>query len=364
MKLERGKISSSQLTFLIIGVIMPLSATGTAAKHDAWLANLAGLIEGLIFSYIIVTLFMRFPGKTLVEFNDIIYGPYLGKVISSGYLWFILHATSIMLRNYSDFFTSVIYQETPMELLVILITLISVSAVRNGIEVIARCGVILVFIIFMTESITIILLLKDIEVTNLLPIFDLPLKNFIKASHNSSMLNYSLILPFQMILPFLNNIKQVKASTMKGLIFAGIFIIIISVRNISVLGVTAAIEAFPTYQTIRLINIANISRLEILVTFYLLSLGFLKFSVFLYATVLSIAQLLKLHSYLPLVFPVGTIVVTLSILLFDSIIEYRHFMSDIAPYYAILFTFGIPLLSLIIAMIRGLPKSSKRELKC
>ncbi|MFZ5944673.1 MAG: GerAB/ArcD/ProY family transporter [Bacillota bacterium] len=91
MKLEGDKISSSQLTFLIIGFTIGSSVIfcpGQAAGHDAWLAVLAGLGAGLFFAIIYTALASRFPGKTLAEFNDLVYGPYLGKVISLGYLWY------------------------------------------------------------------------------------------------------------------------------------------------------------------------------------------------------------------------------------------------------------------------------------
>lgn len=364
MKLERGLISSSQLMFLIIGVAIPFTSLGMSAKHDAWLATLAGLGENLIFTYILITLVMMFPGKTLVEFNDIIYGPYLGKVISLGYLWYFLHIACIVLRNFGDFFISTIYPETPMVVLIISLVLISTSAVRNGIEGITRCSIILTFIIVFANLSTLILLLKDMEFSNLLPILDLPFKKFIKASHSAANIPMSLITPFLMIYPFLNNIKQAKTSTMKSLILTTILLVMISVQNITVLGVTAAIGTYPTYGAMRMMNIAKIiTRLEIIATFNLISLEFLKVIVLHYGTVLGIAQILKLRSYLPLVFPIGILMVALSVLLFDSYIEWSAFVSDIYPYYSIPFTFGIPLLSLIIAMIRGLQKSSQRELK-
>ncbi|KJS87234.1 MAG: hypothetical protein JM58_04945 [Peptococcaceae bacterium BICA1-8] len=360
MKLEGGKISSSQLTFLIIGFTIGSSvilSPGQAAGHDAWLAVLAGLGEGLFFAVIYTSLAARFPGKTLVQFNDLIYGPYLGKVISIGYLWFFFHLGSLVLRNFGDFFTSIIYPETPMVVFILLTALICASATRNGIEVIARCSIILLSLMLVTDLVLIILLLKDMEFTNLLPIFDLPLKEFIRASHSAATFPFGETVAFLMVIAFLNNVKQAKISTAAALTIAGMFLVTASVRNTAVLGIVATTATYPSFMAVRIIDIAHIlTRLEVIVAIDLLAMGFLKISVLYYGTVLGMAQLLKLRSYLPLVLPVGALMVLLSILQFDSVTENIAFAFDIWPYYAIPFQIGIPLLSLIVAVLRGLPK--------
>ncbi|HHY06484.1 MAG TPA: GerAB/ArcD/ProY family transporter, partial [Clostridia bacterium] len=112
MRLEQGRISSIQLVMLIIGYIFGTSLIlnpGRMAGHDAWLTVLAGLTEGLIFVFIITALGTRFKGKNLIEINDLIFGSYLGKVVSLVYLWYFLHLASMVLRSYGDFFTDTIY---------------------------------------------------------------------------------------------------------------------------------------------------------------------------------------------------------------------------------------------------------------
>jgi spore germination protein KB len=365
VKLEGGKISSSHLTFLIVGFILGSSlilSPGMAAKHDAWLAVLVGLGEGLVFTLIYLTLAMRFPGKTLVQYNDIIFGPYLGKVISLGYLWFFFHLGSLVLRNFGDFLTSMIYPETPIAVFIILTTLVCASAVRNGIEVITRCSLILVVFTVFSVLGTIILLAQDMKFTNLLPVLDLPLKEFIKASHSAATFPFGETVVFLMVIAFLDNVKQAKISTLTALIVAGLLLVLSLLRNTAVLGVTEGIHVYPSYQVIRLIKIAKIlTRLEIIVAVNLLTMGFLKISVCYYATVLGLAQLLNLRSYLPLVFPVGVLMVSLSILQFDSVIENIFFAFEIYPYYSLPFEVGFPLLSLIIAIIRGIPKQEEEK---
>ncbi|MFZ5944674.1 MAG: hypothetical protein ACOYVD_11225 [Bacillota bacterium] len=60
--------------------------------------------------------------------------------------------------------------------------------------------------------------------------------------------------------------------------------------------------------------------------------------------------------YLPLVLPIGVLMVINNIMQFENMVEFFHFANEICPFYSIPFQIAIPLFSLIIAMIRGLPK--------
>ncbi|MBZ4653417.1 MAG: hypothetical protein JG781_756 [Peptococcaceae bacterium] len=363
MKLEGGKIAGSELVFLMIGFTLGSSlilSPAQAAKHDDWLAILAGLGEGLVFALIYTTLAVRFPGKTLIQFNDIIYGPYLGKIISLGYLWYFLQLGSLVLRNFGDFFTTIIYPETPMIVFIVLVALICASAVRNGIEVIARCSILLVVFTFVVIFGTAILLAKDMKFTNLLPVFDIPLREFIKASHSAATFPFGETVAFLMVIPFLKKVKEAKTSSIIALIMAAMLLVVVAVRDTAVLGITKTISTYPAYQAVRLIDVGKIlTRLEILIAINLLSMGFLKIAVLYYGAVLGTAQLLKLRSYLPLVLPMGAFMVSLSTLQFGSNIENINFAQEIYPYYALPFQVGLPLISLLIAILRGVPKKMK-----
>lgn len=361
MPLEGGKISGNQLIYLIISFLVGHSILGIPADTagiDAWLAIIGGLVISLIFIAIFTTLAMRFPGKSPVEYNDIIYGPYLGKFISVMQLWFFFHIGSLVLRSFGDFFIGIIFPETPMEVIIIFIALICASAVRNGIEVITRCSQVVLGLTILTVLSVTLLSIKDVDYTNLLPVFETPLIEFIKASLGTAVFPFGDTVAFLMVFPFLNNTKEASRSTILAVLIAGLLLIIDSVRNITVLGVTVNIATYPSFQMVRLINIGDIfTRLEITVISSILAMGFLKSTILYYGTVLGTAQLFKLRSYLPLVFPIGIIMIVLSITQFENVIENFVFGSEISTFYSLPFQVGIPLLSLLIAVIRRLPKN-------
>jgi spore germination protein KB len=86
MSIEKGRISSQQLLFLIAGFVqgsvLLIDFTVGITEHQTWMVILAGLAvtAPVIFSY--VALAKMFPGMNLVQINDMVYGRFLGKVLS------------------------------------------------------------------------------------------------------------------------------------------------------------------------------------------------------------------------------------------------------------------------------------------
>lgn len=364
MRIEKGQISSSQLMFLVAGFIQGSTLIVTLSfrvtKQDTWLAVLAGWILSFPVALIYVAIMQKFPGKNLVQINDLVYGPYLGKLLSAIYvLGFFLLITVQNLRYLGDFILTYIMPETPLVVITIMFTFICAWAVRSGIEVLARCSGILVVITSLIVVATFTLLLKDMKFTNFLPVLETPLKDFIQGTHAMVDIPFGETLTFLMIIPYLNKIKQARSSVLLGFIIGGATLLTVTIRDIAVLGITTAIMAQPSFEAVRLIDIGKIlTRLEIFVAIVLLVTLFLKVSVFYYASVLGTAQLFNLRSYLPLVLPVGILCIALTIMLADSTMEQVFVASDSWLFYIVPFEILLPSLTLVIAKIRGL--SEKR----
>lgn len=368
MKLEKGEISSLQLMLLIIsfvqGAHLTIAFTTGITKHDTWLAVITGIGISLLFVLIYITLAQKFPGKNLVQINDIIYGPYLGKIISALYICFFLLIASFNLRFVGTFLITYIMQETPISVFLIMFAFVCAWAVRNGIEVIARCSFIFIIITVIAVLSVTILSLKDVKLTNFLPVFEISLKDFIQGTHIVTSIPFCEIVVFLMVISYTNNIKQAKSSILLGLILGGIQLLIVAARDTAVLGILETVFVSPAFEVVKLIDIAKIlTRLDILIAVVLLVTIFIKVCVFYYATVLGTAQSLHLRSYSPLMLPIGIIIISLAVMVFDSSAEHAYSAANIWPFVTIPFEFLIPPLSLIIAKIRGLSKKQGGECK-
>lgn len=363
MKLEGGQIANNQLMFLIMGVLLGSSIILNPAGmlgRDAWVAVLAGGFEGLLFLWVVLALAKRFRGQNLVQINEAIFGTYVGKVVSLLYLWYFLHLGSLVLRDFGEFFTTVIYTETPIIVFLLLLTFVCASAVRNGLEVIARCSVILVFLTIFAIIIDTVLLVREINLTNLLPVLDVDRLRFFEVSHSVASFPFGEVVVVLMVLAYCNNPRKGGFATFWAIIVSSLLLALIVARNTAVLGPATCVQTFPSFPVIRLISIGEFfTRLEILIAMNILAVGFIKIAVFYYGTVLGLAQILRLRSYLPLVLPIGALLVVLSILSSESNVYHTYFAFEIYPYYSLPFQIGLPLLSLFIAIIRGLPQKGK-----
>jgi Spore germination protein. len=92
MKLENGEISNTQLMLLVLSflqsMILTINFVYSITKYDTWIAVLVGYVIAIIFTLLYLAIGLKFPGKNLVEINDIVFRPYFGKLISASYIWF------------------------------------------------------------------------------------------------------------------------------------------------------------------------------------------------------------------------------------------------------------------------------------
>lgn len=356
MKIEKGIISSSQLMFLIIGVLQASTITvafiSGITKLNTWIVLLAGFIMTLFLLLVYTSLSKKYPDKNLIEMNSAIYGRYFGKVISILYIYFFWFLIPANVRVIADIYSTYLFPETDISVFIIAIILICMYTVRKGVEVIARTGSILTMVIFITSIFITVFTIKDMHLSNLLPLFQINLKEFIQGTNIMVSIPFGEIIVFLMIFSYVNNKKEIKKSSFLGLIIGTIYFLIVTLRNTAVLGNIASIHVLPSYQVARLVNVGEvITRVEILFGVLLLFNVFLKTCIFYYATVLSIAQLFKLRFYNSLVIPVGVISIVLSITMYNTPVE-EVYQASTYSIYAIPFVILFPIISLIIASIK------------
>lgn len=361
MSIEKGKITGLQLTFLVTGFvqgsILLVPFVSGMTKHDTWIAILSASAAIIPFGLCYAALSKRFPGINLVQINDIVYGRYIGKAISLLYIYYLLNILSFNIRNIGDMYTTFLMPETPTIFFLIVITATCAYALLRGIEVIARISHLLVVIIFIVIISTFLLLLENMDFSNFLPIFDVPIKKFIFGTFFVFSVPFGEAVIFLTIIPSLNNNKHLTRNITIGLILGAISLFIVAIRNTAALGNTETMLSSSSFQSIRLIDIGNVfTRMDLLIGIAQTMLIFLKSTVFYYATVICLSQLFRLKTYLPLVLPVGGSAVILAATAWKSSAEVYRLVNSSAIIFQSLFTLFFPALSLLIAKLRNLRK--------
>ena len=364
MSIEKGKITGFQATLLIIGFIFGSSVLlppGRGAGPDAWFAVVLGMLEALLFALIYINLVRRFPGKTLVEILKEVYGRFLGSVVSLIFIWYVFHLLSLVLVNYLDFLKTSIIPQTPNTVVLLFITLICAYAARHGVEVIARCGEVLVPLTIVLIILITFVLLPNLKWENLQPMLQTPWEKLIREGHSSASFPFGETVVFTMILAYLNQKHLISGSVVKAITIGGFFLVSIVARTVAVLGQTKEIYTYPAFHAGRLIELGDVfTRMEMFVAVNFLTMGFIKISVLIYGTCLGLAQILELRSYRFLVLPISILAVLLALSNFSNVVENIFFAREVYPLYALLFQVVIPLATLGVALLRNLPKGGTK----
>lgn len=360
--LEQGKIDSKQAIMLMLSMVLPTAiltvptATVKSARQDAWLSIIVATLAGLLIAALVVSLSLRFPGKTLFEYAEEILGKVPGKIVGFLYIWlFFLIIGSGVVREFGVFLVTTTMPDTPIIVFQIVVVVIAAYAIRNGLEVLSRFNQLFIPVTGLLV-ITFILSTKDMKLARLLPVFDAGLIPIVKGAFRPSMV-LGQIITLAIIIPYLNKPKDAHRVAILSVLLISFFLTASILETLLIFGPNVTAQfIFPTFNAVRMVSIANfLERLESVVIMAWVLGCIAKLGVFYYVAVLGSAQWLGLRDYRPLVLPVGVILVAFSILLYgENIVEMLHFISMVwGPLNLIVFEAGIPLILLIVALARG-----------
>ena len=327
---------------------------GRDLQSKAWMAILLGLLEGLIFIAIFTTITQKMKKKSFLTILTEVFGNIFGKILYFLFTIYCFHVGSLVLRNFMDFISITMMPATPIFAIGLAVLVATAYAAYHGIGAIGRNSEILVPLTFIAVAITVLLLYKDMKIDYFKPFFEVKLKELLTASHSTATFPFGETVVFLYMLPYVIDPSKTRKSMSLGVIYGTSIILIAVVRNIAVLGIRASVATYPSAQAVRLINIANvITRLEVIIFFNLLTMGFIKACVLLWGSTMGFTQLLKIDNHRKLVVPVAIAMLFVATYQFQNVMENVLF-AKVYPIYAPIFQVGIPVLTLIVAKIRKL----------
>ncbi len=338
-------------TIIATGILSIPSIAGRLAGRDMWMTPILGSLIGFVTVYITWKLHQLFPKLTPIEYSQKILGKPLGRLLGLFLVLFYMHNTGILIRQYSDFITGNVMLQTPVVVFSISILFVSALAARGGIEVIARSAVICTTL-FLITTISLLFLLKDIDVTYMLPILENGLIPVIKGGFvNNAWISEFFLLSF--IYPFINSQKRSLKSGMRASLFVMFILLYINFFVITLLGVSSFNNFYPVYSIFRNISVFGFfENFEIIVTASWVLGNFVKVTVFLYVVSLGLAQLLRLSSYRLIVFPLSLLLLFFSYWDIPNIVTLVDYLTKIQPFYFVIVQTLLPLVLLLIALVR------------
>jgi spore germination protein KB len=237
------------------------------------------------------------------------------------------------------------------------------QAIRKGPVKMTRYGLFLTILAIVGILMNSLMLINETDIHNLMPVFTMPVRNYLIGAHIVTMLPLCESFIFTMFIPFMEKPKEIGRALIGGMTIGGAVLFIIVLRDVTVLGKFVTVFVHPTFNAIRMINIADIlTRLEIIYAGLLIIMLFLKVSVAYYATVSCLQSFFDTASYTQYIYCIGALAVIYSMACFNSNAEHIKWLITVVPTYSSFFLLILPLMTLIVSLLRG-NYGSKREIE-
>lgn len=322
--LESVKISPRQLYALLVlshlettTSVLP-SLTTALAGRDSWLTVTLAILASLPLGLLAVWLGRRFPQQTLVQYSSTLLGKPLGFLAGLLYIWFFVHIASLVIRESAVGFNLSVLPKTPPIVLIGILALLAAVTARGGLEVIGRLAESsFVFIVFFT-LLTLFLPINLAHFERLQPF----LARGISRVFTAALIPLGLlgeIVAVNMALPYLTKPEKATRTLLYTVLTSGVFILLFTIMTTAVFGRTASNLTLPPFKLARMISIGNfLERIEVIVLVVWTIIALIKSSFYMWIGTLGSAQLFNLKGYRELVFPLGIIIIFLSIQAYEN----------------------------------------------
>ena len=364
--MENAKITAYQLFVLIVlfefgsAVLVPL-AIGT--KHDAWLAILIAMIGGFFLLFVYFVLYQYYPDQPLTAYVRDIMGNFFGRILAFLYVLYFVYLAARVLRDLGETLLTFAYPATPLFVANGLFILVVVYTVRKGIEVLARTGELLIVLLSLVVVTFIILIVASglIQLSNLKPVLEAGWFEVMKTAFTETLyFPFGEIIVFLMIFPYLNQSEKVRKTGLGAMGVSGLLLAFTMALNISVLGVDLTERSqYPLLLMIQSIEVAGfVERLDVFFMLEVMIGMFFKISMFAYAAVTGAASVFNIKESSRPSYPIGMVILLLSITIASSYTEHIQEGLDVVPlYFHLPFQVIIPIFLLIIAFFKNRKKA-------
>ena len=351
MKEKINNIEFSSTLFLILfsctlGIAPYI--TIKIAGIDSYIGVIIGSIISLIPLFIFIYIFNYEIDKPIYQKTKIIFGNTLGTIINIflTILYFILAIT--ILFNTSNFIISQYLTDTPITLVIIILSLTAYHTSNKGITTISKISLIYTLIIIILFIMATIGLIPEIELDNLKPVLEYGIKNPIIAG-----MTYSLVLTIPigslLIIPkkeIENYYKTTKYIIITYLVTT-IMIIFMSLVASACLGrYLISMYQYPVYITLKKISIFGFID-RILSTFVAFTLP-----------IINIQSNINKKNNKIINLIIIIIIIIATMILFKNNTSFNHYLDSIYPYILLIILIIYIIIFITIIIKKGIKKKN------
>ncbi|HEX3011022.1 MAG TPA: endospore germination permease, partial [Syntrophomonadaceae bacterium] len=257
-------INNKQFKAIVICLAWPTAinfASGFLARlvgHDMWLSGAISVITTIPFIFIVVLLGKNFPGKTIVEYSQDLFGKILGKLLGFILFLYFLATAALTVSAYIQHLTDFLLPETPFLVVTIMYLIVICYLIWQGLEVIGRIGIIAFFLACIFYVLIFLASLPEFDLNKLMPLFSAGVVNTSIASLSADSFTGVIQIVIAMILPMISNQSKVFRSAAAGLAIGGVFFVSYFVAELMVMGPhLVSITRIPSMDLVRSIQITQ-----------------------------------------------------------------------------------------------------------
>lgn len=340
-------------------LIIP-SHSAAVVKQDAWLASIGMSFINLLYIVIYILLMHRFPGLNLVQIAEKLLGKWLGNVLAWLYITFFLLLAALLLNYIGQFIHTSILTSTPVWFIYATFALVVVIGIKYGLEAYARSAELFFPIILIFLSLIMLMLVFEVDVSKLLPIAEHSLSSLFLSGLKMSAFQEHICLLMLVHLVDNKNKQTAARALFTGSALGLAVLFAITLLTLLILGSYNTGHAlYSVYVLVKKVSIGDFfQRIEILMIAIWFLTVFVKICITTHASLIGMAQSLKMKSCKPLVFPVGLLIAVYSMFVMPNTAAFFEFVNVGWFPYGLLLMFVFPLCFLIIDFVKQLFSSS------
>lgn len=363
MKIENDKISNGQMlaitvsTVIGVGILSLPRVLADAAGTDGWiLLIIAGLLAGVMMT-IITIVTAKFPNKTAVEFGRNLLTTPISDFISFLYFIYLIIFVAFVVRIFAEIVKMFLLTQTPTEVIIITMLLATAYLSREGIEGIGKMAVLLLPIIIIPIFLMLIVLLPELDPTNILPVFKLDITKLPMGILDSifAFAGYDLLLLFMC---FNNEPKKALKYNLGAIgIITGVYLLVFFIV-IMVFGKTETIHLiWPSMSLTEVVQFpgAFIENVQGIVMAQWTLVAFTTLAPLLYGSALIMSKLFRANEHKYFVLPIIPIIYILS-LVPDNLVTAYDYVTQATNYLGVFIVIIMPIVLFIITLFKKDPQ--------
>lgn len=240
------------------------------AKQDAWISVLISGIASSLIVYVIIKTLELYGCTDIYGVQHDVFGPVIGKVVNSVYIFYSLLSFFVVLRNYIEVVQAWVFPELPLWFLSGSMILLVIYGITSGVRSIIGIA----FFSVMLSLWLLIFLGYPIQFSkwdHLLPVFEADMMNLLKGAYNMTF----TIIGFEVlytIYPFLKEKEKVQKFAQLGVLFTTFIyttLMIVAITYFS--GAQLERTIWATLSLFKIVRLPFIERFEyVAITFWML----------------------------------------------------------------------------------------------